>query len=129
MRATRGRRKGDAGATQGRRKGDYNRKTLYRKTLYRKTLDDAPPHHARVRLYLTSNPLVFHIRHKWFTEQAWNETILPLCHQLNTRDGGAIVITLQVDPIQRNYVTPCAHVLDRKERQTVRQALVLRRRR
>jgi len=73
--------------------------------------------------------LTFHIRHPWFTEQAWNETILPLCHQLNTRDGGAIVIPLQVDPIQRNYVIPCAHVLYRKERQTVRQALVRCRRR
>lgn len=62
------------------------------------------------------------VRHHWFTPEAWEQHVLPLCERMDD-SGGLVCVMLQVDPRQRNYVMATAHKFDLAERKAIKGAI------
>jgi len=66
--------------------------------------------------------LSYQIPHEWFTPDAWEQHILPLCLSMSDA-GGCVAVLLQVDPKERNHALASAHAFNPKERTAIRLAI------
>ena len=66
--------------------------------------------------------LSYQIPHEWFTPDAWEQQILPLCQSMND-EGGCVAVLLQIDPKERNHSLASAHAFNPKERTAIRLAV------
>jgi len=66
--------------------------------------------------------LSYQIPHEWFTPDAWEQHILPLCLSMSD-EGGCVAVLLQIDPKERNHSLASAHAFNPKERLALRSAI------
>ena len=62
------------------------------------------------------------------TDEGWR-VVEPLLEKIHSRTGGCICITLEVDPMSRNFAVPHVSVFDDAERKLIRKAILKKRER